>query len=91
LRHGEHFTFERVAVTPEQIVAWDLPTRPDKKSGDPAVEVDAIPPNQLRDMCRHAIERHVDANRWRVLQKIEAEERRGLVRLAARGLNGGAS
>src|SRR5499427_8723325 len=48
-------TFERIAVTPEQITAWALPTRPTKASDTRAknfgsaisVELDAIEPNQL--------------------------------------------
>ena len=52
--------FERVAVTlPEQITQWDLPTRPTKASdsrskgfGDISVELDAIPPDQLRELVR---------------------------------------
>jgi hypothetical protein len=92
------FSFERIAVTRAQIAAWNLPTRPTKKGDTRArkhrgesVEVDAIPPSQLRDLCRGVIERHVDAERWAVLQKVEDEERRGLERLAERGINGGSS
>src|SRR5262249_35124305 len=43
--------FERLAVTQEQIEAWELPTRPTKKSdsrsknfGDISVELDAVDP-----------------------------------------------
>lgn len=47
--------FERLAVTPAQINAWSLPTRPAKASdpqaaiwgGKPCVELDAIEPNRL--------------------------------------------
>ena len=51
--------FERIAVTPEQINEWDLPTRPTKDSdtrskgfGAISVELDAIEPNQLRRSCK---------------------------------------
>ena len=52
--------FERIAVTPEQIGEWDLPTRPTKATdtrskgfGDISVELDAIEPDQLaRRSCR---------------------------------------
>ena len=51
--------FERIAVTPEQIDAWNLPTRPTKTSdtrakgfGDISVELDAIEPNQLRALVQ---------------------------------------
>jgi hypothetical protein len=49
--------FVRVAVNPEQIEEFDLPTRPTKKTDSRAktfegesVEVDAIPPARLRQM-----------------------------------------
>ena len=90
------FSFERVAVTSEQIDAFDLPTRPTKRTDTRArtfsgesVEVDAIPPSKLRELCRDVIESHVDADRWRTLQTVEDEERRILERIADRGLNGG--
>ena len=77
--------FERVAVTPEQIEEWDLPTRPTKRSdtrargfeGD-SVEVDAIPPDQLRELARERIERHVDRRALRLTRQVEALERRTL-------------
>ena len=48
--------FERIAVTPEQIEEWSLPTRPTKASdsrakafgSDISVELDAIAPDLLR-------------------------------------------
>lgn len=87
--------FERIAVTPQQIAAWNLPTRPTKKSdsrsksfkGD-SVELDAIPPDQLRSLARQVIEQHVDQRQLEVLQVAEAEERRVLERMAA-DVNGG--
>jgi len=62
---GVPIHFELLAVTDDQISAWDLPTRPAKAS-DPeaatfdgrAVELDAIPPDKLRNAqvlrARHA-------------------------------------
>ena len=51
--------FERLAVTPEQIDEWNLPTRPTKTSdtrsknfGDISVELDAIEPNRCAAWCR---------------------------------------
>ena len=60
-----------VAVTERQIVELNLPTRPTKKSdsrsknwnGDDSVELDAIPPNLLRQLVRDAIERHTTPER----------------------------
>ena len=64
--------FERIAVTPEQIAEWDLPTRPTKASdtrsknfGEISVELDAIEPNQLRAIVQAASQSrcHVAASR----------------------------
>jgi len=59
---GADVEFERIAVTPAQVEAFNLPTRPTKKTdsskgfrGD-SVAVDAIPPNELRGMVRECIE-----------------------------------
>lgn len=74
--------FERIAVTPEQIEIWSLPTRPTKKSDTRAagfdggsVEVDAIPPNRLRTIVRQAIEQHVDQRSLELTRSVEASER----------------
>jgi hypothetical protein len=84
--------FERLAVTEEQIRAWNLPTRPAKRSdpeaakfGDVAVELDAIDPAQLTRLVKEAIERHVDEAAWRTEQAVEEEEREGLRSLIGRG------
>jgi hypothetical protein len=82
--------FERVAVTPEQIGEWDLPTKPpnpnDSRSkrfeGD-TVELDAIPPIQRRELVRDCITRHIDARELDAVREIEAEERDTLRHIAA--------
>ena len=64
---GAEIHFDRLAVTPEQISSWDLPTRPTKTTdtrskrfnGD-SVELDAIPAWRLRELVNDAIERHID-------------------------------
>jgi hypothetical protein len=80
--------FERVAVLPEQIAAWGLPTRPTKKTDSrskgfdgESVEVDAIPPQQLRQLVRGQIERHVDQDQLDVLRVAEESERAILTKL----------
>ena len=78
--------FERLAVLPEQITAWNLPTRPTKQSdtrakkfgSDISVELDAIDPNRLRSIVQEAIERHLPADELKVLQEAEASERDAL-------------
>lgn len=74
--------FERVAVQPDQIAEWRLPTRPTKQSdsrakafGDVSVELDAIEPQRLRDLVEAAINRHLPADQLRVLQAAEESER----------------
>lgn len=81
--------FERVAVTPQQIIELDLPTRPTKKSDSRAkgfegksVEVDAIAPNVLRRMVRQRIEALIDPMELDVLKVAEESERAYLERLA---------
>jgi hypothetical protein len=90
--------FERVAVTPEQIELYNLPTRPtkttdsrSKKSGIVrSVEVDAIPPQVLMDIARDCILRHVDEGAYERMREIEMMERQSLQRfLKGWDLNGG--
>lgn len=81
--------FERAAVTPEQIARWQLPTRPTKTKDTrskgfegESVEVDAIPPDELRSLARTYIDRHIDKRQLEMLRVIEAEERRSLATIA---------
>jgi hypothetical protein len=80
--------FERVAVTPEQIEALSLPTRPTKIKGNKdardwdedtgSVELDAIPAGMLRQMVRDVIEAHIDQDQLDHLHTVEKEEREQL-------------
>jgi hypothetical protein len=83
-------TFERLAVTPEQIAAWNLPTRPTKTSdtrakgfGAISVELDAIEPNRLREIVQRATERHLPPRQFKVLKAAEESERTLIRRLVA--------
>jgi len=84
--------FERVAVTPEQIIEWSLPTRPTKASDTRAksfgsassVELDAIEPNQLRSLVQEVIERHLPPDQFEVLKAAEESEREIISRLVGR-------
>ncbi|MGD9645069.1 MAG: hypothetical protein AB7U73_05110 [Pirellulales bacterium] len=74
--------FERVAVTLEQIERWSLPSRPTKKTDSRAksfegrsVELDAIPPDDLRQLARDCIERHIDSYALEQTRRIESLER----------------
>jgi hypothetical protein len=80
--------FERIAVTPRQIAALDLPTRPTKQTdsrsrrfGDISVELDAIEPGELRSIVQTVIENHLPAARLQALQAAEESERRLIARL----------
>jgi hypothetical protein len=82
--------FERVAVTAEQIEALRLPTRPTKRTDSrsrnfhgESVELDAIPPAQLREMVEGYIGRHVDRDRLDALELAENSERVLLARMAS--------
>jgi hypothetical protein len=88
-------SFERIAVTREQIEEWDLPTRPTKTSdsrargfGEISVELDAIDPNQLRELVKTAIEEHLPAEEYEVLKAAEASERELLTSLIRTATNG---
>lgn len=80
--------FERVAVTEEQIQAWGLPTRPTKPRDTRAkrfrgesVEVDAIPPDRLRELTEACILRHIDPSALKRLQVEEEAHRETLERI----------
>jgi hypothetical protein len=85
--------FERVAVLPDQIQAWNLPTRPTKKSdtrskgfGEISVELDAIAPEQLRRLAQNVIERHLPTEQFNVLKAAEESERNLIGSLVAEAL-----
>ncbi|MCP4408797.1 MAG: hypothetical protein GY807_13740 [Gammaproteobacteria bacterium] len=84
--------FERIAVTPLQIQAWSLPSRPTKKSthtaqwsGGNSVELDAIEPDQLRALVRDAIELHLPRDEFSTLKVAEESERQLLTAWAEGG------
>jgi hypothetical protein len=84
-----HLQVERLAVTPQQVAHWDLPTRPTKHTdtraakfvkefGNQSVELDAIPPNTLRKIVGDAIARHADSHEIARLKQIESAERESI-------------
>ncbi len=62
-RRHANISFQSVAVTPQQIEEWNLPSRPTKRTDSRAkrfgysesVELDAIEPHQLRALVEGAI------------------------------------
>jgi hypothetical protein len=82
-------TVERLAVNRAQIDLWNLPTRPTKTSdtrairfhqvyGTDSVELDAIPPDELRRLVRGAIDSHMEPWRLEQFRMVEMEEREKL-------------
>jgi hypothetical protein len=84
-----HFT--RLAVTPEQIAEWSLPTRTPKRTSaadrrwpyEYACELDAIQPDTLRALVRDTIRKHMPDDCLRTAQVAEESERE-LLRIFAR-------
>jgi hypothetical protein len=82
--------FKRIAVTPQQIADWDLPSRPTKTSdprsknweGGDSVELDAIAPDDLRQLVRDCIEQHVDQDQLDFLKAQEEREKEMLTMFA---------
>ncbi len=91
LAPGADITFERLAVKPYQIEAWNLPSRPTKQTdtraknwkGGNSVELDAIEPDILRAIVRTAIERHLPPREFERLKQIEAAERDTLLKFVS--------
>jgi hypothetical protein len=79
-------TFERIAVTRQQIQEFDLPTRPTKREGNThakdfdgeSVEVDALPVDVLQQLVRDAIEQHINQRQLEITKIAEASERAAL-------------
>lgn len=96
VRFGAEFDvpveFHHLGLTYDQVMDLGLPTRPAKRASvadqrwpyDFAAELDAIPPDTIREMVRDAIEDHLPAWELRALKRIEAEERATLMRISGR-------
>jgi hypothetical protein len=74
---------ERIALTPEQVRSYRLPTRPTKREGNThakdfkgrSTELDALPPQVLRDLVRDCIEQHISSAQVEALRAAEESER----------------
>ena len=80
--------FERVALTPEQVREYDLPTAPPKATDSRSkgwdggtCQLEALPPNVIADILREAIERHINHEMLDHDQKLEELERQEIQRL----------
>lgn len=80
------FTLKKLALTRDQVRDYRLPPMPAKKSdprfkvfaqnyGDGAVELDALPPDELEKIIVKEIENHIDPDTWnRELKRIKKEK-----------------
>ena len=83
---GLAFNLQRIALTEQQVIAWNLPTRAPKSgdsrtknfTADGVAELEAIPPNELRQMCSDVIEAHIDQD---ILQATKDAERQDIGQL----------
>lgn len=88
--------FQRLAVLPEQIADWNLPTRPTKSSdsrskgfGAVSVELDAIEPKMLRAIVQEAINQHLPERQYNALMAAEESERLALLTAVQESEHGG--
>ena len=96
-RFGAEFNvpviFNNLGLTLDQVQALNLPTREPKRGTTAdrkwphafAAELDAIPPDILREMVRGAIERHLPADQLAHLKLVEAAERETLIQFIGGG------
>jgi len=92
LRHfapDSEIHFERILVTPEQIMSLGLQARPPKRTTHSknfvggTVEAEAVPAATARNLLRAAIEQHLDTDELRVMEVAEESERQFLFGLAS--------
>jgi hypothetical protein len=84
--------FRALGLSELQVRALRLPTRPAKRQTTAdqrwphafAAELDAIPPDTLRQMVREAIEEHLPAEQLAFLKEVEREERATLMQFIGR-------
>ena len=81
-------SWNRIAITEEQISEYDLPTRPRKASEKRrpeirlSVEAEALPVGVLRRLVRSNIEAHIPPGHYRATQAAEESERHLLLSLS---------
>jgi hypothetical protein len=88
-RHGASATWFRHGLVVDDFDLFDLVNVPVKRSdsraksyldkyGDRAAELDALPPDELRNRIREAIEEHIDVDTWERVRATEMTERESL-------------
>jgi len=94
--HGADVVVQRIALNPDQVSQWSLPTRPGKQTdsrqagfterfGDASVELDALPPDVLTDLVEQAIFAYIEPDRWHRARTVESLERETLASIALMG------
>lgn len=85
-RYGSDARVERIALTYEQVRKFGLEPMPTKVNdsrgreysiqyGNKCWELDAIPPDELQNIIRDAINSHIDTDKWNMThQEIEKEK-----------------
>jgi hypothetical protein len=89
---GIGVVFVQIAVTEQQIADWNLPTREPKRAARAdkkwphnfACELDAIPPDRLRDLVEAYINLHLPQDKLEVLKAAEESERDIISRLVGK-------
>ena len=81
---GGNATFTRLAVTPEQITAYDLPTAPPKETDRRAFsgqtcQAEALAPDVLANILQTAIEQRIDRRVYESVLRRERKIRRELL------------
>lgn len=79
---GTQVTLDRVALNEQQVTAWGLPPAPTKDSdsrsanwdGLGQVELDAVEPNQLKQMASDAVAKYFDDDKYYELKEQESQE-----------------
>ena len=90
---GLPIKFQRAGLTPEQIKTYRLPQDPAKKSdpnykkfvaeyGDNVVELDALPPEVLKDLIEDCVVSCIDEDKWEASEAIEQQENEQLQELS---------
>jgi hypothetical protein len=93
LRVRADFRLTRLAIHEEDIAKFKLPPLRVKtndpraasflfRHGDECVELDALPPTELRRRIRKAVMRHVDTESWKRTKLVEAAETKSIVSFA---------
>jgi hypothetical protein len=84
--YGNDIEFYRLAVTPAQIRAYNLPTAPPKASSHQArkamtetTQAEAIDPASLAAIIREAIESRLDMDVYRQVVNVECDERQAII------------